>query len=103
MPFCGPENISVSHVGIKLGVTFNDIPKVDFAIALCRILAHIRTPYGDNLFAIPVGKYGYGPKRTLKVFSKVLMKISTIHTTHIKYKVSQKFPPLVEQWYGKRS
>jgi hypothetical protein len=44
MPFCGPQNISVFHVGIKSEVTSNDIPKFDFAIALYRILAHNRTP-----------------------------------------------------------
>jgi hypothetical protein len=45
MPFCSPKNISVFRVGIKLGVTPSDIPKVDFATALNRISTHTRTPY----------------------------------------------------------
>jgi hypothetical protein len=43
MPFCSPQNISVFHVGIKLGVTSHGIPKVDFAIAFYRIFVDIRT------------------------------------------------------------
>jgi hypothetical protein len=44
MPFCGTQNISVSRVEMKLGVTPNGILKVDLVIALNRILTHIRTP-----------------------------------------------------------
>ncbi len=43
MSFYGHQNISVFYVEIKLGVTPNSISKGDFAIALYRILAHIRT------------------------------------------------------------
>jgi hypothetical protein len=38
MLFCTPQNILVFRVGIELGVTANNIPKADFAIALNRIL-----------------------------------------------------------------
>jgi hypothetical protein len=30
MPFSGPQNISLVRIGVKLGVTSNDIPKLDF-------------------------------------------------------------------------
>ncbi len=48
MLICGSQNISFFHIEIKLEVARNDITKVDFMIALNRILTHARTPYGDN-------------------------------------------------------
>ncbi len=44
MPFCGSQNISFFRVEIKLEVIRNDIPKVDFAIAVNRISTNGRTP-----------------------------------------------------------
>jgi hypothetical protein len=41
MFFCGTQNISVLRVEMNLGVTPNDIPKVDLAIALNRILTYM--------------------------------------------------------------
>jgi len=50
MPFCETQNISVLRAEIKLRVTPNDITKIDFAIALNRILPHTLAPppYGDH-------------------------------------------------------
>jgi hypothetical protein len=45
MFLCDPQNISVFCVGIKLGVTPGEIPKVDFATAHNRVLTHTR---GDD-------------------------------------------------------
>ena len=56
MLFRGSQNISLFHVGIKLGVTPCNIPKVDFALALNRILTTAVPPYGS------------GSKMTLKIF-----------------------------------
>jgi hypothetical protein len=56
MLFHGPQNISIFRVGIKSGVGPCNIPKVDFMIALNRILTTAVPSYGD------------GSKVTLKIF-----------------------------------
>ncbi len=64
-------------------MTPSGIPKVDFATAFNRVLTQTRAPYG------------HGPKMTIRSFQS-LMKISSIHITHIRYKALEKFRPLVK-------
>jgi hypothetical protein len=40
MPLCGLQHVSVFDIGIKLGVTYSDILKGNFATPLNRILSH---------------------------------------------------------------
>ena len=61
MPLCGPKNISVFRVGMKLGVTPSDMPKVNFTTALNRILTNTRTP-PRRFFAVPWSSTGIGRK-----------------------------------------
>jgi hypothetical protein len=45
---CGPEKIPIFRIGLQLGVTPSDIPKIGFAIVLNWISTYSRSPYGDD-------------------------------------------------------
>jgi hypothetical protein len=86
MPFCGTQNISVLRAEIKLGVAPNGIPKVDFAIALNRILSvTLLVPTATIRLLLRHSRGGVQAwaesdfKDFLKIFDE------NIHDTHCQY------------------